>query len=233
MKKRAYQTREPIKTWPEYERPREILLEKGVDHLSDAGLISVLLRSGIAGKDAVQLARELLQKFGGVRGLLHAPRKDLAKVKGMGPAKIAQLTAALELTKRQLGEGLEGKDYIESEQDVLDYLSLSMRDLKKEFFKIVFLNKANSILEVHDAAQGTVDQSLIYPRDVIKKALDLNASALILVHNHPSGSLKPSRADVVLTKKLAAACRTVSITLLDHIIISPQGHLSLRSRDLI
>ncbi len=233
MKKRVYQVREPIKSWPEHERPREIILEKGAAHVSDAGLIAILLRSGTTGKDAVNLARELLQKFGGLRGLLHADKKELEGVKGMGSAKIAQLMAALALTKRQLREGLEGKDYIENEQDVLDYLSLSMRDLKEEFFKIVYLDKANSILEVEDAAQGTVDRSSIYPRDVIKKALNINASALILVHNHPSGSLKPSRDDIDLTGKLIAACRSVGVTLLDHIIISPQGHTSLKGLELV
>ena len=225
--------KEPVKEWPINERPREILLEKGPEYVSDAGLIAILLRTGIAGKDVVQFSRELLQQFGGLRGLLNASPEDLSKIKGLGPAKISQLTAALELAKRQLKEGLRGKDIIESEQDVLDYLSLSMRDLKKEFFKYIYLNKNNGIIEVQDGAGGTVDQSPIYPREVIKKALDLHAGGLIIVHNHPSGSLKPSRSDIDLTEKLSTACRSVSLTLLDHIIISPKGYLSLRSQGLI
>ena len=176
-----------IKTWPKSERPRELLLEKGPDNVSDAGLIAILLRSGTKGKDAVSLARDLINRFDGLRGLLSAKKSDLENIKGLGAAKIAQLMAAIEITNRQLKEEIIGKDYIKNAKDVIDYLYLSMRDLKTEFFKVVYLNRANVILSIDDVAKGTVDQSSIYPREIIKRALDINASAVVFVHNHPSG----------------------------------------------
>lgn len=153
-----------IKKWPKYERPRELLLDRGPDSVSDAGLIAVLLRSGTQGKDAVSLARELLNSFGGLRGLLSAKKSDLEKIKGLGYAKIAQLMAALEIVKRQLKEEIIGRKYIQNDKDVIDYLSVSMRDLKEEHFKIIYLNKAGIILFVEDMAKGTIDQAAIYPR---------------------------------------------------------------------
>jgi DNA repair protein RadC len=222
-----------IKNWPEDERPREILLEKGPDHVSDAGLIAVLLRSGTKGKDAVALARELIQHFGGLKGLLSAKHEDLKKITGLGPAKIAQIIAAIEITKRQLKEQIIGKTYVENDQDVIDYLSLSMRDRKEEFFKVIYLNKANIILSIDELARGTVDEASIYPREVIKRAFDIGASAVIFVHNHPSGSMEPSKRDVDVTKKLISACKAVDITPLDHIIVSPHGYISLKSKGML
>ena len=221
-----------IRFWPKYERPRELFLEKGPDYVSDAGLIAILLRSGTKGKDAVSLARDLIKHFGGLRGLLNAKKSELDKINGLGSAKIAQLLAATEITKRQLKEEIIGKNYVESDKDVLEYLSLSMRDLKKEFFKVVYLDKANTILEVATIARGTVDQAPIYPREVIKSAINKNASAVIFVHNHPSGCRKPSQFDIDITKKLISACEAVDITPLDHIIITSQGHISLKSKGL-
>ena len=222
-----------IKFWPKYERPREILLEKGSDHVSDAGLIAILLRSGTKGKDAVSLARELIKHFGGLRGLLCAKKSELEKIKGLGSAKTAQLLAAIEITKRQLKEEIIGKNYIENDKDVLDYLSLSMRDLKEEFFKVVYLDRANKILEVETIARGTVDHASIYPREVIRSAINKDASAVIFVHNHPSGCREPSQFDIDITKRLISACKAVDINPLDHIIISPYGHISLKSKGLV
>jgi len=222
-----------IKKWPKYERPRELLLDRGPDSVSDAGLIAVLLRSGTQGKDAVSLARELLNSFGGLRGLLSAKKSDLEKIKGLGRAKIAQLIAALEIVKRQLKEEIIGRKYVQNDKDVMDYLFVSMRDLKEECFKVMYLNKANIILFAEDIAKGTVDQAAIYPREIIKRAIDLSASAVIFVHNHPSGSLDPSQFDLDITKKLVSACSSVDIAALDHIIISPLGYLSLKSRGIM
>lgn len=219
-----------IKHWPKSERPRELLLEKGPDYVSDAGLIAILLRTGIKNKDAVSFARDLIKQFGGLRTLLNAGRTDLEKVKGLGQAKIAQLMAAIEISKRLLKEDIIGRVYVESDKDVLDYLSLTMRDLKEEFFKVIYMNKANVILSVEDIARGTVDQASVYPRDVVKRGLELNASAVVFVHNHPSGGLNPSQFDIELTKELISACRAVGIMPLDHIIMSPEGHLSLRNK---
>lgn len=229
MTRKRENIKNSIKTWPKYERPREFLLEKGADHVSDAGLIAILLRSGTKGKDAVSLARDLIKYFGGLRGLLSAEKSELEKIKGLGSAKIAQLLAAVEIIKRQLKEDIIGKQYVENDKDVIDYLSLSMRDLKEEFFKVLYLDRANTILEVETIAKGTVNQAVIYPREVMKTAIAKNASAVIFVHNHPAGGTKPSQLDIDITKKLISACRVVDITPLDHIIISQHGHFSLKS----
>jgi DNA repair protein RadC len=217
-----------IKDWPKSERPRELLLEKGDEFVSDAGLVAILLRIGIKGKDAVSLGRDLIHHFGGLRGLLSANKKDLGEIKGLGPAKIAQLLAATEITKRQLKEQVVGSVAIHGPENLIEYLSLSMANLKEEVFKVVYLNSANVVLAVEDLFKGTVDQSAVYPREVIKRALELNASGLIFVHNHPSGDLKPSRSDLSLNRKLIEACFAVNLTPLDHLIISPTGYFSIR-----
>ena len=221
-----------IKSWPKSERPRELLLEKGPEYVSDAGLVAILLRIGTEGKDAVTLARELLKHFGGLRGLLNADKKDLENIKGLGTAKIAQLLAATEIAKRQLKEEIVGKAVINGPEDVLEYISLSMSNLKEEVFKVIYLNSANVVLAAEDLFKGTVDQSAVYPREIIKRAFDLNASGLIFVHNHPSGTLKPSKHDLSLNEKLVKACRAVDLTPLDHLIIGPTGHISFKEKDL-
>jgi len=225
-------TNHGIKSWPKSERPRELLLEKGPEYVSDAGLVAILLRIGIEGKDAVTLARELLKHFGGLRGLLNADKKDLENIKGLGTAKIAQLLAATEIAKRQLKEEIVGKTVINGPEDVLEYISLSMSNLKEEVFKVIYLNSANVVLAAEDLFKGTVDQSAVYPREIIKRAFDLNASGLIFVHNHPSGSLKPSKHDLSLNEKLVKACRAVDLTPVDHLIIGPTGHISFKEKDL-
>ena len=217
-----------IKGWPKSERPRELLLEKGPEFVSDAGLVAILLRIGIKGKDAVSLGRELINHFGGLKGLLNASRKDLEKIHGLGPAKIAQLLAATEIAKRQLKEQIIGKPAIHGPEDLIEYLSMSMANLKEEVFKVVYLNSANKILAIEDLFKGTVDQSAVYPREIIKRAFELNASGLIFVHNHPSGDLKPSQSDLSLNRKLIEACKAVNLTPLDHLIISPTGYISIK-----
>jgi len=225
-------TKHGIKSWPKSERPRELLLDKGPGYVSDAGLVAILLRSGIEGKDAVTLARELLKRFGGLRGLLNANKKDLEKIKGLGTAKISQLLAATEIAKRQLKEEIVGKAVINGPEDVLEYLSVSMSNLKEEVFKVIYLNSANVVLAAEDLFKGTVDQSAVYPREIIKIAFELNASGLIFIHNHPSGNLKPSKHDLSLNEKLVKACRAVDLTPLDHIIIGPTGYISLKEKGI-
>ena len=220
-----------IKSWPKSERPRELLLDKGPGYVSDAGLVAILLRTGIEGKDAVTLARELLKHFGGLRGLLNANKKDLEKIKGLGIAKISQLLSATEIAKRQLKEDIIGKTVINGPEDVLEYLSVSMSNLKKEAFKVIYLNSANVVLAAEDLFKGTVDQSAVYPREIIKIAFELNASGLIFVHNHPSGNLKPSKHDLSINDKLVKACRAVDLTPLDHIIIGPTGYISFKEKN--
>jgi DNA repair protein RadC len=217
-----------IKSWPKSERPRELLLERGPEFVSDAGLVAILLRIGIKGKDAVSLGRDLIHRFGGLRGLLNANKRDLGKINGLGPAKIAQLLAATEITKRQLKEQIVGSIAIHGPEDLIEYLSASMANLKEEVFKVVFLNSANVVLAIEDLFKGTVDQSAIYPREVIKRAFELNASGLIFVHNHPSGDLKPSKSDLSLKRKLIEACLAVNLTPLDHLIISQAGYVSFK-----
>jgi DNA repair protein RadC len=217
-----------IISWPKTEQPREILLDKGPEFVSDAGLVAILLRIGIKGKDAVSFARDLLQHFGGLRGLLNAKRKDLEEIKGLGPAKIAQLLAATEITKRQLKEQIVRGKAIHGPEDMIQYLSISMADLKEEVFRVVYLNSANIVLAIEDVFRGTVDQAAVYPREIIKRAFELNASGLIFVHNHPSGDLKPSQHDLSLNRKLIDACLAVNLTPLDHLIVGPSGYVSLK-----
>lgn len=221
-----------IKDWPRSERPRELVLEKGPEYVSDAGLVAILLRTGIPGTDAVSLSRHLLDHFNGLRGLLHATRKDLENIKGLGPAKIAQFLAVTELVKRQLKEELVNNVKVHGPKDVVEYLSLSMGNLKKEVFKVIYLNNANVILAAEVLFKGTVNQSAVYPREVIKRAFELNASSLIFAHNHPSGELNPSNEDISLTRKLVDACRAVDLTPLDHIIIAYNGHFSFKENNM-
>ncbi|MGE5893120.1 MAG: RadC family protein, partial [bacterium] len=194
-----------IKNWPRNERPREILLEKGPEYVSDAGLLAIILRTGTKGKDAVALGRELIDRFGGLRGILSAGKRDLERINGLGPAKISQLLASIEVAKRQLHEETVGKELINGPSDVIHYLSLTMSNLREEVFRVLYLNTANVIIDSEIIAKGTVNQSAVYPREIIKRALELNATALIFVHNHPSGNLKPSKNDIVLTQKLIEA----------------------------
>ena len=222
-----------INHWPLTERPRERLLEKGAAHLSDAELLAVLLRNGVKGKDAVALARELLAKTGGLRNLLSAEEKELKKEKGLGAAKIASLIAAVEIVRRSLREEIIGKNVIRDPESVIAYLQASLRDRKREVFKVLFLNKANCIIDDLDLFEGTVDEAAIHPREVVKAALDRNATALILVHNHPSGRSEPSPEDREITRKLQAACSGVSIRILDHLIVGGSRHFSFREQGML
>jgi len=213
-------TTNSIKAWPKEERPREILLDRGADFISDAGLIAILLRTGVEGKDAVSLSRDLIKHFGSLGSLLNAAKKDLSSIKGLGQAKIAQLLAVFEIAKRVLKEKVEGKNFIHNKEDVLKYLSFAMQDLKSEFFKVIFLDQSHGILKVEDLFKGTVNEAAVYPREVVKRALELNATAVILAHNHPSGNSSPSRKDIDLTNRLIQSLQSVDISLLDHLIIS-------------
>ena len=222
-----------IKSWPETERPRERLIKNGVSSLSDAELLAILLRSGIRGKDAITLARELLSRFGGLRGLLAVGWTELEQVKGLGQAKIATFLAATEIARRQLKQELAGKNFMRNPQSVLDYLYSSLRDKKREVFKVLFLNKANRIIDEQDLFEGTVDETAIHPREVVKAALERHATTLVLIHNHPSGCVEPSLEDREITRKLEAACAAVSIKILDHIIVGDNQHFSFSEHNLL
>ena len=217
-----------IKHWTASERPRERLLKNGVSSLSDAELLAILLRTGIRGQDAVSLSRELIEKFGGLRGLLSADIQTLVHLNGVGPAKASALAAAIEITKRQLRENLTGRNALREPRGVLQYLSADLRDKKKEVFKVLFLNKANHIIGERDLFEGTIDETAVYPREIVKAALDFHATGVILVHNHPSGRNAPSPEDKAITEKIRSACELVSIKVLDHLIIAGSNYFSFK-----
>lgn len=222
-----------IKAWPTSERPRERLMRGEASKLSEAELIALLLRSGIRGKDAVAMGRELLSGFGGLRGLLQARPEQLKKISGLGAAKIAGLLAVSELAQRFLREEMPGRDVIRDPQTVVDYLYAALRDRKREVFKVIFLDKANRVIGDSDLFIGTIDEAAVHPREVVKAALDRFATAVILVHNHPSGRVEPSPEDRRLTDKIKSACETVSIKVLDHIIVGDNQHFSFREAGLL
>jgi DNA repair protein RadC len=220
-----------IKCWPRQERPRELLLEMGPDHVSDAGLLAVLFQTGLPGKDAVSLARELIQRFGGFRGLFQASLSELREIKGLGPAKIAKLLAALAIAQRAAKEELLGQSYDEKDASLLNYLSASMRDSRRECFQAVFIDKAGKILSIDVISTGTIDETAVYPREIIRRALELNACGIVFIHNHPAGSLKPSQHDLAVSERLEACCFAVDIPMIDHLLVSPMGICSLRKQE--
>lgn len=222
-----------ISEWPEGERPRERLLKYGPQHLTTAELLAILCRIGVKGRSAVDLGRDLLQTFGGVRGLSAADPQDLTAVKGLGKAKIAQLQAALELGRRALSEQKRIQGKVESSQDVYAFLRPQMRDLTKEVFQVLFLSGQNEILELITASEGSLAESPVYPRDIMRLAIRYHAAALICAHNHPSGNPKPSASDKGITEELVFAGKTMRIKVLDHIIIGDDRYFSFADAGLI
>ena len=218
-----------IKSWPATERPREILLGRGAESLSDAQLLAVLLRGGTKGRDAIALSRSLIEKFGSLRQLLMAKPAELCAVSGIGPAKAAQILAACEMSNRRLKENAVGSNIESSPQAVLDHLSVSLRDRKEEVFQGVFLNKKNEVIESSQLAIGLPDKVTIYPRKIVEKCLTLAALKIILVHNHPSGSLDPSNRDIQLTVKIRDGLKFIDVEVLDHIIVGKGGIYSMRN----
>ena len=222
-----------IKNRPESERPREKLLKFGPETLSNAELLAIFLRTGVKNKSAIQLASEILEAFGGVRGLCIAKIEDLQETKGVGAAKIAQLKAALELSKRYLQENIRQKPIVESSKEVFDLLYQSMRDLDYEILKVILLNGQNQIIDIVDAFKGSITSSSVYPREIVKLALKYSASALVFAHNHPSGISEPSEGDKQLTKKLIFACMTLGIEVHDHIVIGDNQYYSFADEGVI
>ncbi len=233
--KRAGMTNTPssIKSWPKHERPRERLLAQGPEALSDAELLAILLRSGLKGKDVLTLSRNILEVFGSLRGLGSAPVKDFKKIKGLGISKITTLLAANEISRRQLRESMARRDLIREPESVLLYLKKTLRDRTIEIFKVIFLNRANAIIGEEDVSRGTIDEAAVHPREIVKKALEVHATSLILVHNHPSGRTEPSNEDREITWKIMRACETINVKILDHIIIAGDGYYSFREHNLL
>ena len=224
-----------IRDWPEAERPRERLAKQGAAALSDAELLAIFLRVGVRGKSAVDLARELLASFDGdLATLAAATTKELARLHGIGPAKAAQLAAALELARRALASPMKAKDALASPEAVRDWLRLSLSSLPHEVFIALWLDAQNRLIASEELFRGTLTQTSVYPRVVVKSALDHNAGAVILAHNHPSGLAEPSRADEVLTSSLKQALALVDVKLLDHFIVAGGARpLSFAERGLI
>ncbi len=221
-----------ISAWPSNERPRERLLAAGAASLSDAELLAVLLRTGVAGKSAVELARELLAGFGGVAGLL-ASGAGLMKVKGLGAAKTAQLGAALELARRSLREDLKGGAALTSPGAVRDYLRLALGRREHEVFVCLWLDAQHRVLSIEEPFRGTLTQTSVYPREIVKSALAANAAAVIFAHNHPSGVAQPSQADELLTRNLRDALALVDVKVLDHFIVAGAQAISFAERGLL
>ena len=222
-----------ITDWPEFERPREKLLQKGAASLSDAELLAIFLRTGVTGKSAVDLARELLTRFGNLTKMFAAGEAGFCEVHGMGPAKYVQLQAVLEMSRRALKEEMQHGDALNSPRAVRDYLRLLLGGRQQEVFLVLFLDTQHRVIASEELFHGTLSQTSVYPREVVKRALHHNAAAVILAHNHPSGVAEPSNADQVLTQALKNALVLVDVRVLDHFIVAGSGFLSFAERGLL
>src|SRR6266436_6648644 len=221
-----------ISDWPLAERPRERLLAKGAAALSDAELVAVLLRSGVRGKSAVDLARDLLTRYDGVTHMLEAGA-ELETMKGLGPAKRAQFAAAIELARRSLQEKLKQSVALTSPGAVRDYLRLRLASRKEEAFVCIWLDAQHRAIDIEEPFRGTLTQTSVYPREIVKAALRINAAAVIFAHNHPSGVAQPSQADELLTRNLKEALSLVDVKVLDHFIVAGTSCLSFAERGLL
>ena len=219
-----------ISDWPAAERPRERLLAAGAAMLSDAELLAVLLRTGVRGKNAVELARELLARFGGITKLLQA---DLTRVKGLGAAKRAQFAAAVEIARRSLGEDLGAGAALTSPGAVRDFLRLTLGPLEHEVFVCLWLDAQHRVIRTDECFRGTLTQTSVYPREIVKAALRANAAAVIFAHNHPSGAAQPSQADELVTRNLKEALALVDVKVLDHFIVAGSQAISFAERGLL
>lgn len=222
-----------IAHWPQAERPREKLLLRGPAALSDAELLAIFLRTGCAGKSAVDLARELLSEFGGLRPLLEASQSEFCRGQGLGSAKYAQLQAVLEMARRHLSASLEAGDSLTSPDLVRRYLSAQLRHRTHEVFAVLFLDNQNRLRAFDELFQGTIDGASVYPREVVKRALAHNAAAVILAHNHPSGVAEPSQSDRRITQRLQQALDLVGVRVLDHMVVGDGEVVSFAERGWI
>lgn len=219
-----------IRDWPAGERPREKLIEHGAASLSDAELLAVFIRSGNRGRSAVDVARDVLSRFGGLRAMLAAPLEALYAVPGLGPGKCVQLHAARELGRRYLGERLKRGSPLTSPRDAADFLTLQLRDLTVEVFGCVFLDNRHQVLAYENLFEGTLNGASVHTREVVRRVLYHHASAIIVAHNHPSGVAEPSGADVAVTRRLRDALALVDVRLLDHLVIGDGECVSLSER---
>ncbi len=222
-----------IKALPADSRPREKLLARGPGALSNAELLALLLRSGLQGKNVLQLAEELVRHFGGLAGLLHASAEDLRPIKGLGPAKRAEIVAVLELARRALAEQLRARPLFDSPRAVAEFLQLQLGAKHHEVFAVMFLDSQQRLIALEELFRGTLSQTSVYPREVVLRALALNAASVVLAHNHPSGSAQPSRADEALTQTLKSALALVDVRVLDHFIVTRTQACSMAEMGLL
>ncbi len=222
-----------ITDWPIEERPREKLLQKGAHALSDAELLAIFLRTGIPGKTAVDLARDLLKRFDGLRPLLEASCKEFCEGEGLGQAKFAQLQATTEMARRHLLEKLRRNDVMENPDHTRRYLQARLRDYPHEVFACLFLDNRHRVITFEELFQGTINGASVHPREVVKKALSHNAASVILAHNHPSGVAEPSEADRNITRQLTKALALVDIRVLDHLVVGDGETVSFAERGLL
>lgn len=222
-----------IADWPADERPREKLLALGAEALTDAELLAIFLRTGVPGKSAVDLARELLATYGGLVGLLSAGQGDFCSGKGLGVAKFVQLRAVLEMSRRYLREELSERDAITSPEATRRYLKMRLRGYPYEVFAGLFLDNRHRVLEYQELFRGTIDGASVHPREVVRAAMNCNAAAVIFAHNHPSGVAEPSQADIRITERLRGALDYIDVRVLDHIIIGEGEGTSFAERGLL
>ena len=222
-----------ISDWPEGERPREKLLKKGAQSLSEAELLAIFLRTGVAGKSAVDMARDLIKRFGSLTRLFSATQKEFCEALGLGPAKYAQLQAVLEMAQRALDEKIKAGDALNSPKAVRDYLRLALAGREYEVFAGIFLDAQNRVLAVEELFSGTLGQTSVFPREVVKRALHHNAAGVIFAHNHPSGLAEPSGADEALTAALKKSLALVDVKVLDHFIVGSGAIMSFAERGLL
>jgi DNA repair protein RadC len=222
-----------MKDLPAAMRPREKLLALGPAALADAELLALLLRTGLKGLGVLQLAEKVLNDLGGLSGLLQAAPAQLGKVKGLGPAKRAELMAVMEMARRSMTGELRMQPVFSSPQLVKDYLQMQLGALPHEVFTVLFLDAQQKLIACEELFRGTLTQTSVYPREVVKRTLELNAAAVILAHNHPSGVLEPSRADELLTQTLKSSLNLIDVRVLDHFVVSRHGALSFAERGLM
>ena len=223
----------PITDWPEGDRPREKLLSVGANQLSDTELLAIFYRTGVAGKTAVDLARETLSHFGSLRKLLNAPVEDFCQVPGLGKAKFAQLQATVELARRCLFEEIPKNQVLSNASQTKLYLRSRLRDYPYEVFAVLYLDSQHSIIRFDELFRGSVSSANVYPREVAREVLKYNASAVIFAHNHPSGNPEPSQSDTDITQTLINTLNLLDVKVLDHIIVGEKNAISLAERGLM
>lgn len=222
-----------LKSWPSQERPREKLLDRGVAQLTDAELVAVMLGKGIAGKNALALARDLLSHVGSVRELVSASKNTFLEVHGLGECKYAQFQAAFEIFRRYLEMPLRRQNAFTNAEDTKQFLSATLRDCEQEKFAMLMLDSQHQLIIFRVMFVGTINAAAVYPRELVKQVMRDNAAAVILVHNHPSGIAEPSHADIAITRAIKTAMQTIDVEVLDHFIVGDKEIISLAQQGLI